>query len=109
MSNLAQAQQPPYDLDKEHAERAEQVFEDLLQRNIKPSMYHYHALMDCQVRTLICAHRMHIVTNTLSKIHAAVPVVLAMYRGRQASWMQCSVAIFKCKMLLYCPASTPSI
>lgn len=44
-----QAQHPPYALPEKHAERAQDVFQEMIAKGIEPSSVHYHTLMDCQV------------------------------------------------------------
>lgn len=43
-----QAQHPPYDLPEEFAERAQNVFNEMVSKGIEPNIVHFHSLMDCQ-------------------------------------------------------------
>lgn len=48
-SQCTQAQHPPYALPEKYAERAHNVFEEMVEKGIEPSAVHFHTLMDCQV------------------------------------------------------------
>ena len=53
--SAVQASHPPYDLPREFAEQALQIFKDMQAAGIAPNAVHYWTLMDCQV-FVICLY-----------------------------------------------------
>ena len=47
---ILQAQHPPYDLPREYAEHAQQIFHEMTTAGIQPNTVHFGTLMDCQAR-----------------------------------------------------------